>query len=116
MSDDKVKAALEAARIKAETARAAHPGIANPNVLEAFPTDEDDRPVYSVKQVERMLAQAQVGGVAPAVAPAAGIQVASYDALIREIERRKAEAQSKLANIATDLLELELARRKGDAV
>jgi predicted S18 family serine protease len=114
MSEDKVKAALEAARAKAEAAKASHPGIANPNAPEAFPTDEDDRPVYSVKQVERMMAQAQVGGTTP-VAPAAGIQVASYDALVREIERRKEEAQTKLAGFATDLLELELARRKANS-
>ena len=114
MSEDKVKAALEAAKQKAEAAKASHPGIANPNVAEELPQDEDDKPVYSVRQMERLMAQAGTGASAPA-APAGGIQTASYDALLREIERRKSEAQSKLANVATDLLELELARRKGDA-
>jgi hypothetical protein len=117
MSEDKVRAALEAARIKAETARAAHPGIANPNMGQELEQDEDDVPVYSVRQVERLLAQASTGvSTAPAAAaPVGGIQTASYDALVREVERRKAEAKDKLANIATDLLELELARRKGNA-
>ena len=114
MSEDKVKAALEAARLRAEAARATHPGIASPNTVQDMPLDQDDIPVYSVKQMERLMAQASTG--APAVStPPGGIQTASYDALVREVERRKTEAKDKLANIATDLLELELARRKGNA-
>ena len=114
--DSKVTAAIEAARQKAEAARASHPGIANPNAPEEIAQDADDKPVYSVRQMERLMAQANTGGGgATPPLPPGGIQVASYDALVREIERRKSEAQTKLANVATDLLELELARRKGDA-
>jgi hypothetical protein len=114
MSDNKVQAALEAAKLKAQTAKAAHPGIANPSAPDEVPQDADDKPVYSVRQMERLMAQAGTGAN-PAPAPAGGIQTASYDALLREIDRRKSEAQSKLADVATDLLELELARRKGNA-
>jgi hypothetical protein len=76
--------------------------------------DADDKPVYSVKQFERMMA-ANINPNATAPSNAGGLQQASFPALMRELDRRRGEAQTKLAGIPTELLELELQRRKEDS-
>lgn len=108
-----VDAAIADAKTRRQQAQAAHPSVTPQGQPDSFPEDEDDKPVYSIKQVERMVA-AGIGPSSPAQAASGGLQTSSFTALIRELDRRKAEAQTKLAGIPTELLELELLRRKDD--
>lgn len=105
------QAAIDAAKARAAEARKKHPHAVNPNQAPPVEEDADDVPVYSTKQVERMLA-ANINPNATAATP--GLQQASFPALMRELERRRQEAQTKLAGIPTELLETELQRRKED--
>lgn len=110
-----VDAAIAAAATVRQAAAVQHPGIARhvgmpgtqqtgePGQDEPFPTDEDDKPVYSVRQMERAMASK----------PGAGsLQTASMEALMREVNRRKDLAAGKLKDIPTDWLETEIERRR----
>jgi hypothetical protein len=114
MSEQKKSSQVDAA----VAAAAHHPGVAQhvgmpdkqnrvPGQGQEYQQDEDDVPVYSRRQYERAIANAQSG-----VPQAGGLQTASFEALQREIKRRQAEAMAKLKNIPTEWLELELQRRK----
>jgi hypothetical protein len=111
-----VDAAVAAAAARRTAAAAQHPGVAQhvgmpgqQNAVagrgEAFPTDEDDKPVYSVRQMERAMASRPGGGTG-------SLQTASFEALQRELQRRKDLAMGKLKDIPTEWLEMELQRRK----
>ncbi len=110
-------AAIAAGKSRRAQAVQKHP--AQTGAPEPFPTDEDDKPVYSAKQVERLLQterEAMGGGAATPAAPATGVglQKASLDDLKNEMQRRHDLAKGKLKDIPTDWLEIELARRKAD--
>ena len=103
--------AIDAATQRRREAARKHPHAVDPTQPPPIAEDADDKPVYSVKQVERMMA----ANINPAAPPASGsLQQASFPALMRELDRRRDEAQTKLAGIPTELLELELQRRKKD--
>jgi len=109
--ESQVQAAIDAATQRRAEAGLKHPQVVNPNEPPPLPEDEDDKPVYSTKQLERLLA----ANINPAASTSSGgLQQASFPALMREIERREKEAQAKLAGIPTRLLETELHRRKKD--
>ena len=61
-----------------------------------------------------MLAANIVPGAATPAPTSRSLQQSSFAALMRELARRRDEAQTKLAGIPTELLELELERRKED--
>ena len=115
-----INAALEAAKARRAAAAAHHPGVAqhvgppqpgNPAANAApYQEDADDKPVYSVKQVERMMAQNAANAGTPA--GPGSLQQASLEALTREIQRRRDLAMSKLKDIPTEWLEVELERRR----
>ena len=112
-----VDAAIAAAAAKRAAAQSKHPGIAQhvghpgahpnanaPGPHGTFHLDDDDKPTYSVRQVERMMTQRPSGGDS--------LQTASYQALVREMTRRRDLAMGKLKDIPTEWLEMELQRRK----
>lgn len=106
-----IDSALAEAAARRAQAAAKHPGISSPGI--EIVQDEEDKPVYSARQVERMMQAQATGTLAPsAPANAGSLQTATFDALMREIERRKALAMQKLKEIPTEFLELELQRRK----
>jgi len=114
-----VDAAIQEAAARRAAAAQKHPGIqaeGQPGSPEPFPTDADDKPVYSTRQMQRLLQnerEAAGGGAAAPTAPAgAGIQTASIEVLQREIQRRRDLAMGKLKDIPTDWLEIELERRR----
>ncbi len=113
---EQLQATIDAARIRATNAAKKHPHAVDPNKPPEVEQDEDDVPVYSRKQFERMLTANIIPGAAEAqqVQQPGGLQQASFPALMRELDRRKQEAQTKLAGIPTELLELELQRRSED--
>jgi hypothetical protein len=113
---EEIQATIDAARERATAAAKKHPHAVDPNKPPEVEQDADDIPVYSRKQFERMLAANVVPGAAAAQASqqTGGLQQASFPALMRELLRRREEAQTKLAGIPTELLELELERRSED--
>lgn len=110
--DPKVEAALEAARIKAEVARSRFPGMHGP-----LPIDDDNPPPRSAQAQANGMPDHMTPPAPPAPAPTpgmtGGLQTASYDALLREIERRKQEAVKQLQElqIQPQMLEIELKLR-----
>ena len=109
---EEIQATIDAARARADAAARKHPHAVDPNKPPELQQDEEDKPVYSMKQVERMMAANIVPGTV--AAQSGGLQQASFPALMRELGRRREEAQTKLAGIPTELLELELQRRQED--
>lgn len=123
-TDPKIQAALEAAKIKAEMAKQRYP-VLNPEGPQG-PNRPPQPP--GTPAPPRMAPGRQppppptVGHVTPAPgaplptpapAPSGGLQTASFEALLREVDRRKDAAMSQLEElgIAIDYLEKEVALR-----
>lgn len=120
MSDkaQEIQAAIQAASARRQIAQAQHPELSEPIAPEM--PDPSQRPVGYLPPGHPYLASnpapvpsARAPRSAPPAPPQERLQTASFDDLLKEVDRRKLEAHQALVdnNVTTEAIEMELALR-----